>query len=411
MRPGLSRIKAFLKRCGDPQNSFKTVHIAGTNGKGSTAAILSTLISASGLRTGLYISPHILDITERISVDGCRIKREKLDGLARRYSSLANNHSLTFFEFMTALAYIYFASRKIDVAVLETGLGGRFDATNVIEDPLVSVITDIDLDHTAVLGDTVKSIAAEKAGIIKKGRPLVNGAESKPAAGVILQTAGEKKAPVYSIFKDFDYLPLKTDWRKGVQHFRYNGIHSIRNVSLGLLGQHQLKNFSLAMAAFELLKEQGVVSADRDPSKKLAALRWPARFQPVRSNGRTIVIDGAHNPGAMRRFVSTWKTGPWSGKDAVFIFGMLKDKQYAECIRILSDTARKVIIAPVDSPRNAPALELFKIWKEYLPESRIIIADSVRNALTLSGKSDAAVVGSLYLAGETLKILSTGKGH
>ncbi|MFH1369628.1 MAG: folylpolyglutamate synthase/dihydrofolate synthase family protein [Elusimicrobiota bacterium] len=403
MKPGLARIHRFLKICGEPHKRFSAVHIAGTNGKGSTAKMLSDILAEAGYRAGLFISPNIYDITERIQINSEPIKRNKLSRLVRIYSRKAEDCGLTFFEFMTGIAFIYFAQEKIDIAVIETGLGGRFDATNTLKNPLACIITDIDLDHKAVLGNTISRIAFEKAGIIKKGCPVISGAENSQAAKVISSVARKRKSAEFRIYRDFDFTPIKTDWVNGNQLFRYNGIKFFLKLSVRLLGVHQLKNCSLSLAACELLRQRGFKILNSHIISAMKNVRWAGRFEVITRGNRTYVVDGAHNPGAIRRFAGAWRSSPWAKKPSVFIFGMLKDKDYGKAIKILSEATDKVIICPVDSPRNAPVGVLSGIWKKYLPAGSVSTAESASAALEAARENTVAVVGSLYLAGEILR--------
>ena len=406
MKPGLERMKRFLKLCGMPQEAFKAIHIAGTNGKGSTAKILSQLLASAGYTTGLYISPHILDLTERIQLNSTPISRAQLDVLVVKYSKLGDHCGLTFFEFMTGLAFIYFASKKVDIAVLETGLGGRFDATNTISKPLACIITDIDLDHKAILGNTLKQIAFEKAGIIKPGCPLVSGAENEIAASVIVSEANRKNTKLYRINTDFDFQHLRTDWTGGIQLFKYNGIAAFKKLRLSMIGQQQLKNCSLALAACELIKDKGFNVFTGKSIETLINVYWPGRFDIIRKGKRTYIIDGAHNPAALSRFSASWRSSPWSKTKPDIIFGMLKDKDYRQAAEIVSGIAGRVTVCPVDSPRNASPKLLVKSFTKYIPQKNISVAVSLQEALSNNNGKITLILGSLYLAGNALKILS-----
>jgi dihydrofolate synthase/folylpolyglutamate synthase len=402
MKPGLERIKRFLKSAGNPQNTFRCVHVAGTNGKGSTAKIISAVLSESGYKTGLFISPHLIDITERIQINSRNIPKRELNLLSRRYLRQARQNKLTFFEFITALAFIYFKKNRIDAAVLETGLGGRFDATNVIKEPLACVITDIDFDHQAILGNTLSRIANEKAGIIKRGCPVISGVRGCEAARVVKRVSRLVNAELYEYGKDFNCASRKVDWLRGRQKFRYNGIKSSFDAELSLLGFHQLRNCGLALAVVELMGMRGFHIGRSRIRKALKSILWPGRFE-VR---KTIVLDGAHNPGAARNFTETWNKSPFRSKKAVLIFGMLQDKSIKEVIKLLPKNIDKVVLTKVDSPRAETTENLAGMWKKYIPAENIIMADSLKAALDMTSKEELTLItGSLYLVGNALKLI------
>ncbi|OGS24390.1 MAG: hypothetical protein A2314_07850 [Elusimicrobia bacterium RIFOXYB2_FULL_50_12] len=408
MKPGLERVRRFLKRIGNPQECFKSVHIAGTNGKGSTARILSSILQGSGYKTGLYISPHLYSITERIQVNGLPIGRHELETLSCRYRALAKDCKLTFFEFITGLAFIYFSAMDVDIAVLETGLGGRFDATNVITNPLASIITDVDYDHRHILGDTLAEIAGEKAGIIKNGCPVISGAGRPAASNVIRREARTKDAPFFELGRDFNAKPIRTAWTRRCQVIRYDGTKRHFSFRLPLLGNFQLRNSAMAIAAAEQINLQGLnLNIDFG---NISTTGWNGRFDVrlVSSGGkkRTFILDGAHNPGAMRAFTGTWKQSPWGKRKQTFIFGMLQDKDAPAILRHLAPAVSNVILTPVSSPRTMTTGRLYKLWRRWLPHENIQLATSAAEAIRLaSAQRVTAITGSLYLVGEILKII------
>ena len=414
MKPGLERIRRFLNSHGNPQRRLNCVHIAGTNGKGSTARILAAILQGAGYKTGLYLSPHICDITERIWLNGRNIGSDELQAMFTRYRKQAKDCGLTFFEFMTGLAFIYFDRMGAELAVLETGLGGSFDATNVIHKPVVTVITDIDFDHRHLLGNTLAEIAGEKAGIIKKWRPLISGVKRPAAAAVIRRQANIKGAPLFELDRDFKAGNIRTLWMKKYQLVNYNGINESFSFRLPLLGEFQQRNGAMALAAAECVADNGFKINFENINKTLEAMRWEGRFDvrfvPVRGQRRTLVLDGAHNPGAMRAFVNTWKKSPWGKRKQTFIFGMLRDKDAYAAARELSPLAGSVIITPVASSRSMTTNDLRQLWERWLEPENITSARSAEEALRISrGHRITGVTGSLYLVGEIIRLLAGGK--
>jgi dihydrofolate synthase / folylpolyglutamate synthase len=366
---GLENIRSLLTALGDPQEKVSFVHVAGTNGKGSVCAMLDSMLRASGRRTGLYTSPHLVDFRERIRVAGEKIPPESVArGLAiLRNLSAGWTHSPTFFELATALALQHFAKSRCELVVLETGMGGRLDATNAVR-PLVSVITPVALDHVRWLGETLADIACEKAGIIKPGVPVVSARQEPEAAAVIARYAADSASSLTFIEE-----PLK-HWE------------------VGLRGLHQKENAAVAVAA---LRTAGVAISDEAAARGLADLCWPGRFQVILER---IVLDGCHNPHAAVRLLANWKDA-YGAQKATIIFGALADKDYSAMLEILKPISREVFFVPVRSERSAAPEALAAACMV-----RHRIFPSARNALEQSpGKT--LVTGSLFLVGEVLELL------
>lgn len=420
LRLGLGRIRAFLSRVGNPERRFRAVHIAGTNGKGSTACMTAAILGAAGYRVGLYTSPHLVRLEERIQVDGTPVSVAVLRSLARRHESDARKCELTFFEYMTGLAFLYFARQRIDVAVLETGLGGRYDATNVIARPAVTVITEIGRDHCTILGSRIAQIAAEKAGIIKRNVPVVTAASSPAVHAVIRRTALRLTAPVYQCGKDFSSSAGSVDWRRIQRRMIYRGSGPAApeagarglTLTLPLPGEFQVRNASLAAAACCVLRSEGWHIADTDIVRGIARARWPGRFDVRRfrqgARPRTMVIDGAHNPQAAAAFARAWRGSPWGRVRRPFVFGMLGDKEYRAVVKTLAPLMSEAIIVTVPSPRALPAEDLARCFKTYRNTVRVTVAGSISDALSRARQCPVSVVaGSLYLAGAALKSMDT----
>lgn len=375
---GLERVRAHLARLGDPQEKVPAFHVAGTNGKGSTCAILASVLRAAGRRVGLYVSPHLLDVRERVSVDGEPISKADFARL------LDDKNELTYFELLTVLAFRYFAEKKCDVMVLETGLGGRLDATNVIKSPLAAVVTSVDFDHQAYLGDTLEAIAAEKAGIFKPGRPAVHPDLAVLNGRAVRGTRVVVKKP---------WPITKTDWLRGRQ--------TVGGCTLSLLGSRQGWNVALAHAAVEAGGMRVPHAAWR---KGLASVSWPGRFDVRRRHGRTAIVDGAHNPEAARALAQTFKASPFSRKPVRWVLGMMRDKDARGVLKPLSPFMKDVFVVRPPSPRAMDPADLADAVRE-VSRARVTIAD-----LDSALRAETSVVtGSLYLAGAALRKLAPVK--
>ncbi|MFA4844453.1 MAG: folylpolyglutamate synthase/dihydrofolate synthase family protein [Candidatus Margulisiibacteriota bacterium] len=361
---GLERIERLLKELGNPQLRFQSLHVAGTNGKGSTCVMIASILKESGYKVGLYTSPHLFDFRERIKINGRDISRSDFKRGLAKVEALSRSwpEQPTVFEVLTAVAFWYFAEKKIDYAVVEVGLGGRLDATNVLT-PLVSVITNIDLEHKAVLGNTLAKIAIEKGGIIKPRVPVITG-EQKPAALKVLQYQAEKNGSVL---------------------IQVNSQGA--GLSSGLIGEHQKINAACALAAVRLAG----IKADKEAILRgLARTNWPARFQVVARRPLTIV-DGAHNPAGMATLVATLKA-EYPDTKFTFIIGAQGDKDAAEMLRLIAPLAKKIIITRSSHRQAATQLG----GTEPLP---------LKTALKQTAGEARVIAGSLFLAADALKLL------
>ena len=390
---GLGRVRAHLSRLGNPQERVPAFHVAGTNGKGSTCAIISSVLRASGRRVGLYISPHLLDVRERISVDGRPIPRPAFARLMARTLRADPKKRLTYFELLTSIAFQYFAESGCGVSVLETGMGGRLDATNVIRAPLAAVVTSIDYDHMAFLGNTISAIAAQKVGIFKNGRPAIF--PNLP----VLRRAIKRGSP---IVVRRPWSIIRTDWASGVQVLQSPRGETFR---LSLLGAKQGRNVALAYAAVEA---SGLTVSEAAWKKGLSAVRWPARVQPIRLNRKILLIDGAHNPEAARALAATFAASPWSKRPARWILGILRDKDLAGLLRPLAPFLRDVCVVRPPSPRALEPLELAAAVRRFAPRARVTVERDPSGAIAAwrrDARAPAVAVcaGSLYLAGAALK--------
>jgi dihydrofolate synthase/folylpolyglutamate synthase len=393
---GLDRVREHLSRLGDPQEKVPCFHVAGTNGKGATCAILAAVLRTAGYRTGLYVSPHLLNVKERISVDGAPISSARFARLLERAFAADPGSKLTYFELLTSVAFLHFAERRCDVVVLETGLGGRLDATNVVTSPLAALVTSIDFDHQEYLGGTLARIAAEKAGIFKRGRPALTAATA-PAALRVLRRAAPNLETVARPWKT-----VAVDWDGGAQDLRS---HAGRRYKLRLLGERQGRNAALAHAA---VAASGLVVDERAWKKGLAKVDWRGRFEVVRLGKRRLIIDGAHNPEAARALAATWKATPWARVGARWILGLLRDKDATGVFAPLAPHLRDVVLVRPPSPRAADPLELSHSVRRAAPAARVTLERSVAAAISAWRRDatapDVAVcAGSLYLAGAALR--------
>ena len=395
-KPGLTRIRALLEALGNPQDKLRFVHIAGTNGKGSCAAMTASILKAAGYKTGLYTSPYLYRFNERMQINGRQIDDEVLAEIVTRVkpSAEAMEDHPTEFELMTAAALLWFAQENCDVVVLEVGLGGRFDATNIIAAPEAAVIMNIGLDHTAVLGDTVEQIAFEKAGIIKPGTDVVLFQQSESVTEVIRRRCEEEGARLH--IADFSQIVSEFDSVFG-QSFTYRG----QPYALPLLGAHQLKNAAVVLELAEVLRGKGWKLEQTDVEHGLYAVSWPGRFELL-SDEPLFVVDGGHNPQCAET-VRDNLLHYFPDKRRILLLGVLRDKDYPGLTAILDAAADEYVCITPASERALPAEELAEHLKRY--GKPVTVCGSIRDGVTEAlERSDAdsvvCAVGSLYSVGE-----------
>jgi dihydrofolate synthase/folylpolyglutamate synthase len=399
MKLGLENILEYLETLDNPQYKFKTVHIAGTNGKGSVASMIASIFREQGYRTGLYTSPHLVDFRERIQVNGEKIKKSAVVSFVRRHKSVLSKRKLTFFEVVTSLAFDYFAKENIEVAVIETGLGGRLDATNVLN-PSLTITTDIDFDHTEILGNSIEEISREKAGIIKSGAPHLVGLLPKEAVKIFEMKTKETKSPLYLLSES----EVKMNAREMSVSFGDNGIR-FSNVAPSLYGEHQLRNTALVLKAAEIFRSNGLYVSKKAVGEGIKRTEWPGRFQIIKSEGfPTIVLDVAHNPGGIKAFVEAFKL-KFPNRKGKFIAGFVRKKDHQGIFDALCEIAGEFAIVPVRSKRSAEPRELVsQIVFKGISAKRFGSLDGAWRELTRKAVSDdiICVVGSHYLVGEFL---------
>lgn len=393
---GLSTINNILDGLGNPQHSFSAIHIAGTNGKGSIASALATILHKAGFRVGLYTSPHLIRFNERICVDGTPITDDNVVASWEAVKSVHHgDREPTFFEFSTAMAFYEFDRQNVDFAVIETGMGGRMDATNVVS-PLVTIVTNISLEHKMYLGNTIAAIAGEKAGIIKSNVPVITGVTQKSARAVIEETAAHRSAPLFVKGRDFSVR------RTGSDRFTYSGIdHRWPGMRTGLIGGHQVDNAALTLAASELIMRTSERISRSHIQDGLIENRWPGRLEVV-SEKPYVILDGAHNLMAARR-LNRFLRDTLDGRRITMVAGILDDKPYASILKDLVTPCQRLIITQAKIDRSLPPETLKEVAKPLISDIEIVpdVGDAVRHAIATSAPQDAVcIAGSLYVVGE-----------
>lgn len=400
--PTLNRIRALLAALGDPQKQLRFVHIAGTNGKGSTAALLASACEQAGYRTGLFVSPYVMDFCERMRVNGTWISHEQLAELAQQVHeaecrlSLPEGESIGEFEFTTAVGMLYFVQQRCDLVILEAGLGGHFDATNAIDVPDCAVFTHIALDHMAVLGNTVEEIAADKAHIVKPGGTLVSYPQQPKGVPAILQQRCDSVGAAYLSAP----MPEQIQADETGCRFVLDG----QALSVPMLGEQQAYNAATAWQVCAVLRDKGWDRLDtKAVSAGFARAFLPAR-QEVLSREPFILIDGAHNADGVQALCRTLDTlFPQGGISLVL--GMVSDKQFEDCVRMLTRRADNVYAVQPDSPRAVPSREIARLVREFSPYTNAFdcgdVRSALRHALRMAGEDDKIIVcGSFYIAGD-----------
>ena len=425
-RPGdlkLERMRALLQLLGNPHDRLRIVHVTGTKGKGSTCAMLAAILQAGGYRVGLFTSPHLERVEERMQVNRVPISQGELaalmDEIAPRVRQLdgeTDSHGpahwpgLTFFEIGTALGFLHFCRRRCDIAIIEVGLGGRFDSTNVCN-PLVSVITSVGFDHTSQLGNTLEAIAFQKAGIIKRRVPVISGVMRDGPRAVIREVAAALEAPMNELMKDFRYdYWIDSNGPKVTITTEQTSYPALR---LNLLGIHQAHNAALAVATCENLREAGLTIPDSAIAKGLANVQWSARIELVSQRPVTI-LDTAHNVPSAEALVETLRQFfPTVGRKSVVV-GVSSDKQYAEILRILAGYFDHLYLTKYsNNPRSVAPEKLVAVLADVAPGKSFTTHATAREAWSLARSSAApedllCVTGSVFLAGELRQAIASG---
>jgi dihydrofolate synthase/folylpolyglutamate synthase len=401
IRFGLDRLKRVLDRLNSPQEACPSVVIAGTNGKGSVAAVTASVLQASGLRVGLYTSPHLVDLRERIQVAGHWIGKGHFSRHVEEIRRKLSGDVLTYFEFLTTIAFLEFRRAGADVAVLEVGMGGRLDAANVVADPVVSVITTIGLEHTAYLGRTLRNIAGEKAGVIREEGVCVTGVHQQSVRHVLDEECRRKRATLFRLGRDFKGRPT------GRESFSYRGrIWRERSLPCPLRGRYQIDNAAVAIATLEVMGERGFPVDMASIRTGLAMTHWAGRMETIPGDP-PIILDGAHNPAAMSVLCRDLKREA-STRPVVFLFGVLEDKDAAAMLKRIRGVASDVVLTETLSERGLPpeklrdlASRILSIPIDVCPDPR----EGLQRAREKAGKHGLiCVTGSLYLVGAVKKL-------
>lgn len=417
MNFGLGRITELLRRLGDPHRLIKVIHVGGTNGKGSTAAMLAGVLQSAGYRVGTFTSPHLHCYTERYRINGMEIEPNRVANLITRLRPHLEamvregfEHP-TEFEVSTALAFCYFYEEAVDYLVLEVGLGGAIDSTNVVH-PLLSIITNVAMDHMDYLGNTVSDIARVKAGIIKKGVPVITASENSDVLAIIRETCREKNCRLVRVGQDVTWTYGEHSL-KG-QYFSYRGLKvSYAKLWLPLIGRHQVVNAATALAALEVLDDLGIYIAKNALQEGLSKTVWPARLELI-GDKPPVLIDGAHNydgAGSLRLALDEY----FPDREIIMVLGMLGDKERARVVAKLAPRARYVIITKPNSPRAGDWMQMADEARRYVSEVDTVesIADAVLTGIKRAQKNDLVLVtGSLYMVAEAREIaLGLLKNH
>lgn len=411
----LEHTKTFLKRLGNPAADRKIVHVAGTNGKGSVCAYLQAILMAEGKRTGFFTSPHLVSVNERIRVDNIQIDNETFLKVFRKVLKIVRQmvedgiEHPSYFEFLFGMGMTAFAETDVEYIILETGLGGRLDATNAIDNPALAIITSISLDHTAILGDTIEKIAGEKAGIIKSGVPVFFDGSSKKAAEVIKAKASELGVSCREVTKNA--YEIQEVHRKYIAFSRRSAYDKDVIFQVPMCGCYQAMNAELALEASEYLLAGEEIHMDRW-KEALAELHWEGRMERV---GAHITVDGAHNPGAMEAFVESVKALDESERgEMVLLFSAVSDKKYDQMIEYLCENldVKAYVVTQIEDERGVPAEELADVFRRYTDRPvycKERLEDAVRTAMNERGETgEIYCLGSLYLVGMMKKLLAGG---
>ena len=396
---GLTQVERILSTTGNPHKEIQAIHIGGTNGKGSTAAMMSSILQKEGYRVGLYTSPHLIRFTERIKVNGKEIEEEEVAALTewmRKETETAGIASpFTFFDFTTAMALHYFKQKLVDLAILEVGLGGRLDSTNVV-DPLVSIITNVAKDHEEHLGKTILKIAKEKAGIIKKGRPLITAATQPQVLRLFSRVCQENGTPFFRVGKEFRYA------RGEDGDFNYEGLNrKLWSIHLNLKGFHQVINAATAFGAMEVLEDLGYRVSTDAMIDGVREVEWPGRLEMV-SSSPAVILDGAHNPaGALVLKEALEKE--FQFEHLILVIGIMKDKDIRSMLHLLAPLADHIILTRPHTDRATPPSLLKKMLGRSGKKAEIVedLNEAIRRGLSLVQKEGLlCITGSLYTVGE-----------
>lgn len=414
---GLDRMEELLRRLGNPQDDLKVIHVAGTNGKGSVSKYLEEGLSACGYKMGLYTSPYIETFNERIRYDGADISDEDLEYYGQKVVSAAEAmvadglDSPTEFEVVTAIAFLYFAGRQADITILEVGLGGIGDSTNVVKSPLASVITSISYDHMAQLGSSLAEIAVNKAGIIKTGCPVIANVPQRDAAKIIARKAYAMGSRLYDISGIRAAVSDETPFSQKVSMELYEKSYS--DVEISMVGRHQAENLKTALATLEILRKSGAVKLDREALYEgLKRARQPGRFEVI-SEDPLVIIDGAHNEAGAQALQETMAQH-FAGKKILLVAGILADKEIDSIVKFLTKITDHIIVTEPDNPRKLAAEKLAGHVADFGVAAEVVsdVEAAVHRAKELADDYDVILfAGSLYLIGDVRRLWRNERGE
>ncbi len=397
-RPGLERTRELLSMMGNPQEKLKCIHVAGTNGKGSVCSMLSSVLRSAGYKTGLYTSPFVRYFNERMSIDGQMISNEELSKVTEYVKQFADKMEdcPTEFELITAIGFEYFAKNNCDIVVLETGMGGRLDSTNIISTNIMSIITGIALDHTAFLGNTIAEIAAEKAGIIKSNRPVVFGGNSEEAYNAIKNIAEKQNSEIYTT----------SDYKlSNIEYSLYGctgDTKEYKKLFVSLVGDYQPMNIATALTGISVLKKCGYSISEENIRRGMKNVYWPARFEVINKEP-LMIYDGAHNPEGLRACVDSIKR-LFKGQKVNILSGVMADKDVGAMLPVIAEVANEVFAVRPDNPRSMDSAVYAEYFNEYGIKAHHFdtIECGVKNALEASKEAGCPLVslGTLYMYGD-----------
>ena len=400
---GAQRAELLLKDMGNPEEKLNIIHVAGTNGKGSTCAYIAQILQENGYKTGLFTSPHLVDVRERIRINNEMISK---DDFVKAYEYVEEHSSgeLAYFDYLFGMAMYYYNMQNVDYVVMETGLGGRLDATNAVKNPLISVITTISLEHTAILGDTIEKIATEKAGIIKPGIPVVCSGVDRQAAKVIKETADDNGSPCIII--DENIYELKQNTYGYIDFLIHNEYYKNDCFRLATNALYQMENASIALTVCAVLKDSGVKLDDRLTKEAVSKTHWAGRMELLRDN---LYVDGAHNPQGIQSFVDSVNSLYENSRldKATLLFSVVSDKNYDRMIKILCGCKhfRQIYVTITGGVRKLPADIIKKTFEEHMKDTAVYVFESVEEAMKKWDNRLMFATGSLYLVGDVDRAL------
>ncbi len=404
-KDGLDRVYRVLEKLGNPQDSFKAVHVTGTNGKGSVCAAMESVLKCSGYKTGFFSSPHLVSLRERIRFCGQMIEKAEFVELFKRVFEVSDK--ISFFEILTCMAFLYFKEKKVDIAFIEVGIGGKHDTTNVLPPGALCIISSIGIDHTKYLGADTESIAAQKAGIIKKGTVCLAYSADENVRCVIREEAQKAEGEVIFIepvFKIEDY-----DWNRNLMLLK--NLKDDKKIEYGLIGENQAINASIAYEGLKILASKSFKNINNASiSAGFKSIYLEGRFQIIKNKKNTFILDGSHNSEAVESFTGTFQKSPFVSQDTVFVIGILDDKNYLNMLKTLYPFLRKAIFTKTASARTIEPCVLADEIAKLNPEIETEVHDDFNAAFLSATKSkNVIIVGSFYLAGAALELIKAQK--